>query len=186
MPALASRFYVYELIDPRDGTVFYVGKGTGRRAHDHTKRARRGNEPNINKAVVIRAILDAGQKPIIRIVRDGMIESAAFWLEAETITAHGIGNLTNIAHGDLTGGKNAAALRGLMRLVFGMIWRWPPPAYRVDYPNWVQDTLWSQEAVMHLAMLIRGSLDRRVVQKVESLWLAGHPSWRADGFCSES
>jgi hypothetical protein len=30
----ALRFYVYALIDPRDGEVFYVGKGCGSRASD--------------------------------------------------------------------------------------------------------------------------------------------------------
>ena len=33
-------FYTYELIDPRDGTVFYIGKGNGSRRYAHEKEAR--------------------------------------------------------------------------------------------------------------------------------------------------
>ena len=34
-----ARFYVYELIDPRDGKVFYIGKGQGRRIYGHEAEA---------------------------------------------------------------------------------------------------------------------------------------------------
>jgi hypothetical protein len=37
-------FYVYELIDPRDGKVFYVGKGKGERAWQHEIDVRRGDQ----------------------------------------------------------------------------------------------------------------------------------------------
>lgn len=33
--ANALGFYVYAYIDPRDNTVFYIGKGVGTRATDH-------------------------------------------------------------------------------------------------------------------------------------------------------
>jgi hypothetical protein len=32
-------FYVYLLVDPRDGSVFYVGKGTGGRCFAHVREA---------------------------------------------------------------------------------------------------------------------------------------------------
>ena len=31
------KFYVYRLIDPRDSSTFYVGKGYGNRVFDHMK-----------------------------------------------------------------------------------------------------------------------------------------------------
>ena len=36
------RYYVYRLIDPRDSSTFYVGKGHGNRFFDYIKACRRG------------------------------------------------------------------------------------------------------------------------------------------------
>jgi hypothetical protein len=37
-----SRFFVYDLIDPRNDEVFYVGKGTKNRPYEHAKYAKAG------------------------------------------------------------------------------------------------------------------------------------------------
>jgi hypothetical protein len=42
-------FYVYHLIDPRDNTPFYVGKGKGKRMYKHEKLAKRNIASNNNK-----------------------------------------------------------------------------------------------------------------------------------------
>lgn len=52
-------FYVYTLTDPRDGAVFYVGKGKGLRMHQHAVEARgdkgRGNRRKIDRIKSIQA-----------------------------------------------------------------------------------------------------------------------------------
>lgn len=88
-------FYVYELVDPRDGHAFYVGKGRDDRAWQHEKDVREGRWTNIPKCERIRAVLEAGLEVSVRIVRDGLEESAAFALEMEMIVA-GREGLTNI------------------------------------------------------------------------------------------
>ena len=50
--------YDYLLRDPRDGVVFYVGKGKGDRVHSHVAEAERGGGKN--KVQRIRSIQDAG------------------------------------------------------------------------------------------------------------------------------
>jgi hypothetical protein len=39
---MVAKWYVYELLDPRDDSVFYVGKGSGKRIHEHEREARNG------------------------------------------------------------------------------------------------------------------------------------------------
>lgn len=39
---MEAKWYVYELLDPRDDSVFYVGKGSGNRIFAHEQEARKG------------------------------------------------------------------------------------------------------------------------------------------------
>ena len=53
-------FYVYALQDPRDGVIFYVGKGVANRWYDHVQAARLNNEDESLKLSRIREIEASG------------------------------------------------------------------------------------------------------------------------------
>ena len=83
--------YVYLLIDPRDGQVFYVGKGIGSRCFDHDSR-----EDGERKAARMAEIEAAGLETRIDIIRHGMAtKEEAYQVEAAVIDAYGLPNLTN-------------------------------------------------------------------------------------------
>ena len=92
-----SVFYVYELVDPRDGVVFYVGKGKGRRIDQHEKEARAGGKGR--KADKIREIEALGLSIIKRRVATFGSAVDALRREAELINEHGLENLTNVMPG---------------------------------------------------------------------------------------
>lgn len=94
-------FYVYELIDPATLKPFYVGKGTGKRAHYHTAQNKKGKfTENIHKDRKIRKILETGVDPIINYPHVNIInEIDAYTLEEELQLFYGLDNLTNICIG---------------------------------------------------------------------------------------
>lgn len=60
MAAGLNSWYVYTLADPRDGAVFYVGKGKGNRAWQHEAGVRNGRpDGNARKGQLIREVLVA-------------------------------------------------------------------------------------------------------------------------------
>ncbi len=77
--------YVYELQDPRDDTVFYVGKGTGRRAEHHEKEAINKDEEETSKLEKIREIRARGQEPRIVVIARFDTKEEAFAVEAVLI-----------------------------------------------------------------------------------------------------
>ena len=85
------RWYVYRLIDPRNGETFYVGKGQGDRIFAHAKGLLDGGEENIAdpKLQRIREINAAGLEAGHVIHRHG-IETAriAYEVEAALIDAY--------------------------------------------------------------------------------------------------
>lgn len=105
-------FYVYALKDPRSSpaTPFYIGKGTGSRAHDHA--ARPDATP---KGERIREIQAAGHAVIVARMVDALSEPQALRLEAELIAAFGTlasgGLLTNTV---MPSGLGARARPGLV------------------------------------------------------------------------
>jgi hypothetical protein len=90
-------WYVYELIDPRSGEVFYVGKGKGNRIDEHEKEAQSGY-PSY-KCNKIRSIWEDGHEIIKQKVAEFWDEDAAYEHEEERIVSIGLDNLTNITGG---------------------------------------------------------------------------------------
>lgn len=93
------KYYVYRLIDPRNGETFYVGKGVGNRVFSHMNSAREdaGLDELSDKLQTIRAIHLAGLDVIHVIHRHGMDEATSLAVEAALIDAYP--NATNIMGG---------------------------------------------------------------------------------------
>jgi hypothetical protein len=67
-------FYVYRLIDPRDGRTFYVGKGNGNRIFQHVAEAVGLPDRSSLKLDRIREIERSGQSVRYIIHRHGLTE----------------------------------------------------------------------------------------------------------------
>jgi|TARA_R110000824_G_scaffold54700_4_gene151090 hypothetical protein len=80
-----KRFYVYTLSDPRDLSVFYVGKGTASRKNQHTVDLDIRDRDTSPKANKVREILDAGEEVISSIVKFFDSEEEAYAFEAGLI-----------------------------------------------------------------------------------------------------
>jgi hypothetical protein len=88
--------YVYTLAYP-DGTVFYVGKGSGYRIDMHEYEAKQGKKSY--KCNVIRQIWRDGGQVVKTKVQENMEEQAAFSLEIDLIRMYGREHLTNVKSG---------------------------------------------------------------------------------------
>lgn len=106
--AKALNYYVYRLLDPRNGETFYVGKGKGDRVFAHANgKMRLSPDEDLNKDAKLKRINEiklAGFETIHVIHRHGMNEKTAFEVEAALIEAYP--GLTNVAggHGNLERG----------------------------------------------------------------------------------
>ena len=120
---MVEKYYVYALIDPRDGKPFYVGKGKNRRMFKHVLEARGGRSGA--KCDVIRAILAAGLDVQYDIIQRFECEDDAYSFEAQKIAEIGIGNLTNIAFGGRPFWEKSkdSAMLYLVRNLFGLLGR---------------------------------------------------------------
>lgn len=109
-------WYVYRLIDPRDGSTFYVGKGKGNRVFAHMRgevAAVDDNELLSNKLKQLREIRLAGLEVIHVIHRHGMAdEKTAYEVEAALIDAYP--GLTNIMSGAGSNEYGAAHIKELI------------------------------------------------------------------------
>jgi len=91
-----NSYYVYALKDPRTSPAkpFYIGKGTGTRAWDHTTR-----DDNTRKGRRVASIQNGGHEVITTVLVADLSEIQAMKLEAELISAFGTeetgGLLTN-------------------------------------------------------------------------------------------
>jgi hypothetical protein len=98
-------YYVYLYVDPRDGKVFYIGKGKGERCLDHLFED--DDHPKVRR---IREIFDAGLEPRIEILSHGMSTSEeAYLVEAAAIDLIGLKELTNkvTGHNSLLYGRKS-------------------------------------------------------------------------------
>jgi hypothetical protein len=100
MNQLNTKWYVYELINPINGNVFYVGKGTGNRIDHHEREAAKGVcSKKCNK---INYIIKRGHKITKQKVALFWDEQAAYDHETDLIAQYGLSNLTNIMAGGQT------------------------------------------------------------------------------------
>lgn len=109
-------WYVYRLIDPRDGSTFYVGKGKGNRVFAHMRgevAAADDDELLSNKLKQLREIRLAGLEVIHVIHRHGIAdEKTAYEVEAALIDAYP--GLTNIMNGAGSNEYGAAHIKELI------------------------------------------------------------------------
>lgn len=104
-PGIAEKlqYYVYRLIDPRNGETFYVGKGVGDRVFQHAKGVLPSTtsdtevETQSAKLQRITAIIGAGFEVAHIIHRHGLDEKTAYEVESALIDA--FPGLTNIVSG---------------------------------------------------------------------------------------
>lgn len=90
------QYYVYRLIDPRNGETFYIGKGKGNRVFTHA-RGDIQTDSLSEKMTRIRSIHIAGFDVAHVIHRHGLSEKSAFEVEAALIDAYP--GITNIMDG---------------------------------------------------------------------------------------
>lgn len=95
---MMARWYVYTLIDPRCGSVFYVGKGCGSRIEQHEKDAR-FKDASTKKLNKIRSIWADGAEIEKAKVAYFWEEQDAYDHETDLIASFGLANLTNIHPG---------------------------------------------------------------------------------------
>jgi hypothetical protein len=78
-------FYVYALIDPRNDSVFYIGKGTGNRVFSHEIESDKSPKSEKTKLHRIREIEKEGFEVKRLLINWGLTESEAFVAEATLI-----------------------------------------------------------------------------------------------------
>jgi hypothetical protein len=103
-------FYVYLYIDPRDESVFYVGKGKGERALAHLK-----DSSECDKVERITELGKLGIAPRIDILRYGLTQEEALHVEASAIELLGLDKLTNRVQGHSFDMKRRSRLDDLIQ-----------------------------------------------------------------------
>ena len=113
------KYYVYRLIDPRNGNTFYVGKGIGNRIFAHMKGALQfeGEEDKASEKIgLIREILRERLEVIHVIHRHGLDHDTALEVEAALIDAYaGLSNEMS-GHGSRErGAMNASQIQRIYK-----------------------------------------------------------------------
>lgn len=91
-------YYVYELIDPKDCRIFYVGKGKKNRMYRHVADVKHGKIPNNNRHLYhkIKQILESGNSVMYNQIFFTNNNEEAYKMEDERIKDLGLHNLCNI------------------------------------------------------------------------------------------
>lgn len=116
-------YYVYRLIDPRNGQTFYVGKGKGNRVFEHVKGSVKyyegvedASDTDPNKLRIIKEIMGERLEVIHIIQRWNLTEKEAYEVEAALIDAYqGLSNVQSGHHTEF-GVTNADLLERRFRL----------------------------------------------------------------------
>lgn len=101
-----KKYYVYDLIDPRNNQPFYVGKGQGGRMYNHVTMVRNGkHDHNKPKCEMIESIMSDGLEVTHHIVEWFSTDKEALMFERDRIRTIGrvvdsSGPLLNIKSGD--------------------------------------------------------------------------------------
>lgn len=103
-------FYVYLYVDPRDQSVFYVGKGKGERALAQLK-----DSSECDKVERITELGKLGIIPRIDILRYGLTQEEALHVEASAIELLGLDKLTNRVQGHSFDMKRRSRLDDLIQ-----------------------------------------------------------------------
>lgn len=103
-------YYVYLYIDPRDESVFYVGKGKGERVLSHLK-----DSTDCEKVERIGELNKLGMEPRMEILRYGLTAEEALHVEAAVIELIGIESLTNRVLGHSFDLKRRSRLEDLVQ-----------------------------------------------------------------------
>lgn len=163
LPGIAEQlgWYIYALRDPRDRTVFYVGKGIGNRAYEHARAAKSAGDNVVKpKPTLIRDIHSSGHEVIVEIVRrDLPDEKTAYEVEAAVIDAlqhAGRSNLTSQVAGHGHSSRGWSSLEALRHL----------EAEPVEIPESLQP-----------CVLIRPRQKYRYSMSIEDMWEATRGGW---------
>jgi hypothetical protein len=121
----ALRNYVYALRDPRDGAVFYVGKGKGQRILQHVAEAAKNPQSEKAKLKRIEEIENEGREVEHLFLRTGMeTEAEALAIEqavidaflADRATSNGRSKLTNLVAGHEHDKRGLASLETVLAM----------------------------------------------------------------------
>jgi len=126
----SNKYYTYLLLDSKDSSVFYVGKGCGSRMYKHEKDVllnKIPNKTNYDLFYRIKNIIDSGDHIIYEKVKEDMEELESLALETACIDFYGIDNLCNYLmswcgnsfRSEKTRKRQSYALKGDRSYMFG-------------------------------------------------------------------
>lgn len=163
-------YYVYLLRDPRDQSIFYVGKGVGSRVFAHVADARRSAASERAKLARIQAIHDAGLDVDHLFVRTGLPdEDAAYVVEQAVIDAM---SAAGVQTTNIMGGHRSEAL-GLSTVAAAVARLAAPVAPPITQPTVV--------LVINRAWR-RDMNDRQVYEITRGNWRIGQRARQRVGF----